>query len=130
MGYTTFTFYSTEYLGTAIAEADYPRYDLLASAFIDRVTFGRAATETDVDLIEKIKMATCMVADAMKVIADAGGEDAITSESVGRHSVSYASNSSKTKTNGEKLEDAAAFWMAETGLMFKGFAAGEYGARI
>ncbi len=125
--YADYDFYTDDYHGTAISEAAYPALALLATAFINRITFSRAADETDEDTVELIQMAQCAVADELKSISDAGGADAITSETVGRHSVSYAANASAARTNDQKKEDAAALFLAPTGLMFKGFNSGEYG---
>jgi hypothetical protein len=44
--YADYTFYTDDYLGTAIAEADFPALALRATAVIDAITFGRAATDT------------------------------------------------------------------------------------
>ncbi len=126
MAYADFTYYSATYLGTTIAEADFPRLALRASAVIDQITFGRAATDTD--NTNAIKNAMCAVAEEIQMQDAAGSVDGITSESQGRYSVSYGSNSSKTKSNQSKLEDAAKVWLANTFLLFPGFNAGEYGS--
>ena len=126
MAYADFTYYSATYLGTTIAEADFPRLALRASAVIDQITFGRAATDTT--NTTAIKNAMCAVAEEIQTQDAAGNVDGITSESQGRYSVSYGSNSSKTKSNQSKLEDAAKVWLANTFLLFGGFNSGEYGS--
>ena len=126
MAYADFTYYSATYLGTTIAEADFPRLALRASAVIDQITFGRAATDTE--NTNAIKNAMCAVAEEIQTQESAGSVDGITSESQGRYSVSYGSNSSKTKSNQSKLEDAAKVWLANTFLLFGGFNSGEYGS--
>ena len=125
MAYADFTYYSTSFLGTAIAEADFPRLALEASAVIDRVTFGRAATDTE--NTTAIKNAMCAVAEELLNQRNAGGADGIASESQGQYSVSYLANSSRSKTNLEKLSEAARLWLDGTFLMFAGFSDGEYG---
>ena len=125
MAYADFTYYSTSFLGTAIAEADFPRLALEASAVIDRITFGRAATDTE--NTTAIKNAMCAVAEELLNQRNAGGADGIASESQGQYSVSYLANSSRSKTNLEKLSNAARLWLDGTFLMFAGFNAGEYG---
>lgn len=124
--YADFAFYTTDYLGTAIAEADFPQLALRASAVIDQLTYNRAASETDEATIEKIQMANCAVAEEMQITVAQGGEDAIASESVGSHSVSYAENSTKRLTNDQRYYNAAYLYLSSTGLMFPGFMAGEY----
>lgn len=121
--YVDYTYYSTTYLGTLIAESAFPALALRASAHIDQMTFNRAATDTDNETA--IKNATCAVAEELQ--RQATNLDGITSESQGQYSVSFASNSSKAKTNQQKLQDAARLWLANTYLMFAGFNSGEYG---
>lgn len=125
MAYADFTYYSTSFLGIAIAEADFPRLAMEASAVIDRITFGRAATDTE--NTTAIKNAMCAVAEELLNQRNAGGADGIASESQGQYSVSYLANSSRSKTNLEKLSNAARLWLDGTFLMFAGFSDGEYG---
>src|SRR5690349_13669745 len=123
--YADFTYYSNTFLGTAIAETDFPRLALRASGVLDQLTFGRVApivtAATDTETIDKIKMATCEVAEELQREDSAGGADGLQSESQGQYSVSYGSNSSRSKTNKTKQNEAANLWLANTGLLFKGF---------
>lgn len=126
--YATYAYYSGTYLGTAITEAAFPSYALRASAVIDQLTFDRAADYiSDSSVYEKIQMATCAVAEELQKQDAVYGIDAIQSESVGGHSISYADNSSMRKTNEQKLLAAAKLWLQSTGLLYKGFSSGEYG---
>lgn len=127
MAYADYTYYVTSYLGTAIAESDFPHLALRASVAIDEMTFGRAELETDSGNIDKIKKAMCAVAEELQRQDQANGTDGIVSESQGRYSVAYAANSNKTRTNTQKLYDAARVWLANTYLLFAGFNSGEYG---
>ena len=126
--YADYEFYTDTYLGTAIAETDFPRFARDASADIDRLTFGRAApivtADEDDDTIALIQMATCAVADAMHALESTGG--AIQFEMVGRHSISYASPLSAS----QRLAQAAARWLGGTGLLYRGFADGEYSGTL
>lgn len=134
MAYADYTFYSGTYLGTAIAEAAFPRLALRASAWIDRLTFQRTAAivtaGTDTATIALIKNATCAVAEEIQNTEANGGTDAILSESIGQNSVSYADTSSKMNTAGETYMQTAALYLGSTGLMFPGFAAGEYSGEL
>lgn len=125
MAYADFTFYEETYLGTAIAEADFPRLALEASAVIDRLTYDRAAAVvtagTDADTIERIGLATCAVAEALQ--AQANQRDGLTSERVGSYAVTYASPTSRARV----FHTAAAIYLGGTPLLYRGFAAGEYG---
>ncbi len=126
MAYADFTYYEDTFLGTTIAEADFPRLALRASAVIDQITFGRAATDTE--NTNAIKNAMCAVAEEIQTQESAGSVDGIMSESQGRYSVAYSANSSKTKSSQSKLEAAASVWLANTFLLFGGFNSGEYGS--
>lgn len=129
--YATFSYYQSTYLGTAIAEADFPRLALRASAQIDRVTFNRAAAiitaNTETDNVTAIKMATCEIAEEIQRQESAANVDGVTSESQGQYSVSYGANSNRSKSNQSKIETAARLWLENTFLMFGGFNTGEYG---
>ena len=137
-GYADFTYYTGTYLGNEIVSADFPRLALRASAVIDRVTFNRAAEVitlgTDLDLIDLIKMATCAVAEqqqANEILAiNNSGNVGIKSESVGAHSVTYIENSNLLLSDDERLKNAAAVYLGQTGLMYRGFYTGEYGRTI
>jgi hypothetical protein len=134
MSYADFTYYEDEFLGTAIAEADFPRLALRASAQIDRLTFSRAAAiitaDDDETQVAAIKNATCEIAEELQRQESNASVDGITSESQGQYSVSYGSNSNRSRTNQQKVEDAAKLWLETTGLMFAGFNDGEYGAQL
>lgn len=118
MAYADYTFYTGTYLGTAIAsQADFDRLAMRASAFIDRITFGRAApvvyAGTDLDTIGQIKLATCAVAEEHQKI-DNG---IVTSERVGQHSVNYAV---PTMSDEARMAKAARLYLAMTDLMYRG----------
>lgn len=127
--YVDYTYYTTTYLGTSIASADFSRLSVRASKHIDALTFGRAAAiitaNTDTDTIDAIKMATCAVCDELQKDADSDGRDNITAERVGNVSVSYGDKSQMAKTLAQKVNDAASLYLWETDLMFRGLNADE-----
>lgn len=125
MAYADYAYYSQTYYGNLINQADFPRLAARASEQIDRLTFGRAASDTD--NTEAIKMAMCAVAEALQAVENDGGADAIQSESIGSSSVTYAKNSSRLQTKTQKVTNAARTHLGDTGLMYAGFASGEYG---
>src|SRR6185436_18454390 len=96
--YADANYYFNTYLGNEIAESNFPRLALRASAVIDSITFGRAATETDLDIIYLIKDATCAVAEEIQRFQNDGSTDGIASESNSGYSVSYGSGSVKQMT--------------------------------
>lgn len=129
MAYVDYDYYSGTYLGTAIAETDFPRLAQDASAEIDRMTFGRAApivtANEDDDTIALIQMATCAVAETLQEQAQSGA-DGLTSERVGSYAVTYAAATSHQRERGL----AAARYLANTGLLYRGFADGEYSGTL
>lgn len=134
MAYADFTFYSTQYLGTAIAESDFPALALKASAVIDRITFGRTAAIVDADTetttITAIKNAMCAIAEEIQTIAAEEVTGYIISETVGSHSVHYASGYTSTQSTNDRLASAANLWLESTFLLFGGFNTDEYGGVV
>jgi hypothetical protein len=122
--YADYTYYTTTYLGVSIASADFARLALRASAVIDSITFQRAATDTD--NTDAISMACCAVAEEIQRVEADGNADGIQSETIGQNSVTYAASSIKQRTATEKYSYAASVYLGETGLLFRGFASGEY----
>jgi hypothetical protein len=116
--YADLSFYKATYLGTAIADANFPRLALRASEKLDELTFGRAApvvtAATDTALITQIKFATCAVAEEIQKLEASGG--AVQSERVGNVSVTYLSALSEDA----RLLKAAKTYLGNTGLMYRG----------
>lgn len=119
--YADYTYYTGTFLGNKIPVADFPRLALRASAVVDRVTFNRAASQTDVAVVDAIKMATCAIAEEQYKTEQEGIDGGITSETVGRHSVSYSESSEKRASNFDRYIAAAETYLVSTGLMFRGF---------
>ena len=83
MAYVDYTFYTSEFYGTAIDEADFPGLSLRASAYVGAVTMGRVDMEST-----DAKNAICAVAEIMqeqqRVMGSAyTGEAYVSSETVG-----------------------------------------------
>jgi len=130
MAYATYEFYNTTYQGTAIAEVDFDRLAVKASATIDLLTNERAAAvitaDDDAALIAKISMAVCAVAEEMHSIEQAGGGDVIVAERVGSYSVTYGPGGKAAISFAARLSQAAVLYLGSTGLMYRGFTADEY----
>jgi len=126
--YADFDFYTDTFGGTAIAAADFYALAIKASREIDYLTFDRAVevieADTDTDLIEKIKLATCAVAEVVQEQNTQPG--VIQSEKVGSYSVTYAGNASALLSSEAQRSLAAKRYLARTGLMYRGFNSGEY----
>jgi hypothetical protein len=129
--YATYTQYTTDYLGTAIASADFAALALRASAYIDQLTFNRVAAivlaGTDTANIALIMMACCSVAESLQTIDTNGTTSGIKSESIGNNSVTYMDGTFATLSITAKLRQAASLYLGSTGYMYAGFASGEYG---
>jgi hypothetical protein len=123
--YSTYAQYTTTYKGTAIASADFDRLAARASEYIDQMTMDRAATETVAANIAKLMLATCAVAEELQTLEAAGGQS-VQSESTGRNSITYFAPMTATG----KISQAAKRHLWNTGLMFRGFADGEYTGSI
>ena len=131
MSYADYTYYSGTFLGTAIAAGDFSALALRASAYIDQVTFNRAAVDYAAnENVSAIKNATCAVAEELQRQALADNVDGVASESQGQYSVTYLANSERSKSNQAKIQTAANVWLTNTGLMFAGFYSGEYGGAV
>lgn len=123
--YATYEFYATDYHGTVVPEAEFSRAAWIASRKLDALCFDRvnAVIVADVadDDIERIKMATCAVADEIYKDDENDGQDGIQSERTGNYSVTFATGSQKLKSLDTKISDSAALYLSPTGLMFRGF---------
>lgn len=127
--YATYEFYVTDYRGTVVPEAVFTSAAFRASRRLDAMCFDRVnaviVDDTDADAIERIKMATCAVADEIYNDEQNDGQDGIQSERTGNYSVTFATGSKKLKTLDTKISEAASLYLSPTGLMFKGFIADE-----
>ena len=113
MVYADFPYYRDEYKGT-MPEEDFNRLSRQASAYIDQVTFGKAAAELPETVQTKIKDACCAVADIL-MKKEQGGE--LTSQTVGPWTKHFASSG---KTMEQQQYDAALLYLGMTGLMYRG----------
>lgn len=116
--FADYEYYTETYHGSAVAEADFDRLALRASQHVDALTFDRAGAvieaNEDAALIDRIKMATCAVADTLYELEQAGG--AVQSERVGNVSVTYVNQQSEAA----RIAGAAKLHLGTTGLMYRG----------
>lgn len=104
MAYATYEFYTTTYLGNAIASNEFDRLILRASSYIDQITGGRASTYSPA---EAVSMAACAVVEAWR-INEQGGE--LQSQTVGPWSRTYAVQG---KSNEARLLEAVNLYLGE-----------------
>ena len=112
--YADYTFYAETYLGR-LTHDEYRSLVGRASAEIDRITFGRAASATGA-VLTAVKMAECAVVDELRTIAEGGD---ITSESNDGISRSYASGG-VPRSKEQRITAAASVWLSGSNLMFAG----------
>ena len=138
MAYADYAYYTATYLGTAIAEADFPRLALRASDYIDYMTRAKAAKATEESVLDALSKACCAVAEHIQVEernaavaagsaerAISGGSGELKSESVGGYSVSYTTGADYANANTAKAEADARRsilirYLANTGLLYRG----------
>lgn len=84
-----YQYYSDTYRGN-MAEDDFNRNILTASAYLNKITFGRIEAEIS-DLSEDIKYLACLCADEVKTLSDANVDGRkVASVSNDGYSVSFA----------------------------------------
>ncbi len=117
--YADYEFYKDTFGGTMISESEFTRLMIIASAYVDKITFNRAMEISEDDPTYRLlKLAACDIAEVLKR-EDEGGE--IQSESVGSYSVSYADTPTKKLSLEEKIIQAGKRYLGNTGLMYRGF---------
>ncbi len=84
-----YTYYRDSYGGRAVSEEEFPRLAAKASAYIDRLTFGRAAEHSG---DERVKMCCCELCECF-ALTDGNGGMVRQSESVGSWSYTLAGGS-------------------------------------
>lgn len=124
MVYADYTFYQTEYGGSAISEEAYPALSLRAAAFINMATSGAAKRATG-DTLYQVKMANCALAeiyqDETRITSSAfSTEGSVQSETVGNWSRTYGSrafSAADAEMFAQRRKDALALWLGGTGLL-------------
>ena len=112
--YADYSFYANTYKGTLSAD-EYTRLAVRASAYVDRITFGRA-NKAEGDDLEAVKMAACAIVDEL-VLQEQGG--IVTSETNDGISRSFATGS-VVKSSTQRIYDAAEVFLCNTNLCFAG----------
>ena len=115
MIYADYEYYKGSFYGT-MAEEDFRRLSRQASAYLDFVCFDRIQTVTDEIIMGKGKDACCAVADTYLLNEQGGGIAAETNDGI---SVTYV-NGTGSKTDEQRLYDAALIYLGHTGLMYRG----------
>lgn len=93
MIYADYEFYKTT--GGKLSEEEFSKIAAKASAYIDKITFGRASENAD---DERVKRCCCDLCDTLSAISADGGQKK-QSESVGSWSVTYANSENTSEIN-------------------------------
>jgi len=119
MIYADYSYYVGEFMGNVIPNESFNSAARDASAFIDNVTMGRINFDTLSDDIKaKVKNACCAVAEL--TYKHENDSPAVSSESVGNHSVSYAVTAkSGVEKEREKMRKVN-LYLSHTGLLYRG----------
>ena len=118
--YADYHFYKTEYFGSLIPENAFAEQAMAATAYIDYLTHGRILMVDLPEMVQnKVKMAVCAVAEiCYKQMTD--DTPAVSSETVGNHSKSYAVvHKDFAERQHEKLVSAKTY-LHGTGLLYGG----------
>ena len=114
MAYATYEYYKSEYGGN-MGEGEFKRLSRQATAYLNQVTYGRI--DATIATGDTIKDACCAIADTFLLNEQGGG---IASESNDGINVNYVAGVSNTKTDGQRLYEAAALYLGHTGLLYRG----------
>ena len=120
--YADYKFYVSEYKGN-LPKEEFEKSIMKASAYVRRITFGRADDNME---MEEIKLATCAVCELLandeKVRSKHLGR-AVTSENTDGYSVSYESGGNGETADdllGRKIFDTTELYLMPTGLLYMG----------
>lgn len=103
-----FDYYSNIYRGSIIPPADFAKYIRKAKIYVEGLIFGRDPG----DRVESVKLAVCNVAELIYLDESRYG---LSSENTDGYSVSYINGDI-----GRSIADAAAVYLADSGLMYAG----------
>lgn len=120
--YADYEYYASTYKGN-LPKEEFEKSIMKASAYVRRITFGRADDNME---MEEIKLATCAVCDLIandeKVRSKHSGR-VVTSENTDGYSVSYESGGSGGTADellGRKISDTLELYLMPTGLLYMG----------
>lgn len=136
MIYADYDYYTNVYLGSAIAEEDFPRMASRASRYIDYITQNKAEKCAS---LQVVKDCCCALAERYQMIeaseqlalqsVKAGTADTaeVSSETVGSWSRAYRSGGDSAQSAAQAaaegrsvLLDTARMYLAYTGLLYRG----------
>lgn len=115
--YADYAYYTKNYLGTEITAEKFGPNILVASALIDRLTFGRIQRLDAVP--EPVKRAACAAAECLYQNEVRASRE-IASENNDGYSVTYATGGTQKDATANAVAKIRSF-LAPTGLLYRGF---------
>lgn len=114
-----YDFYTNQYGGSFISQADFKRAENKARSVINHLTFNRIDWEK---ADNNIKMCLCELAEHIIQSEKVLQGSAIASETVGEHSVSYAGYGEKSggSSGAADEREIVSKYLLHTGLMYRG----------
>lgn len=120
--YTTYAYYISTYRGN-LTEEEFEKSIVQATAYVRRITFGRAEQNMELD---EVKLATCAICDLLANDEKARSQHSgrtVVSENTDGYSVTYESG-----RNGDTADDlltrkiykAAELYLEPSGLLYAG----------
>ena len=121
--YTDFDFYTNTYYGSLISADDFSALERQAALFVDRLSFNRLNSRWPIT--DKVRMAVCAVAEAIKRHEDAiqlaASSAGFKSENNDGYSVTYQDPDVLQAQLLRAQTDAARPYLIYTGLMDRSF---------
>lgn len=119
MIYADYQYYKDFFKGKLIPAEDFDHAAILATQYINNVTFGRIGS----NVTDTVKNACCAAAeiyyqcDMSEAALEAAGKSA---EKTGDYSVTYAKSDFSYNSRDKQLSKAVKLWLGSTGLMYRG----------
>ena len=115
-----FEFYTNVYHGDILTEETFPRFATRADAWLNSLTFGRyALPDLPEATLRAVRLAECAIAEecARLNAANEAHDPAIQQETVGSHSVKYASELETALQATARIKSLAEHYLLTTGLL-------------
>lgn len=118
MVYADYEYYTEQYLGNKISEADFPKYARWASKMIDRLTFDRTSKLAEEEIPDGVRDAVCSAAECnFDWVAEKSR--GVKSESNDGYSVTYTDVEGDAQAFNDILSNVR-MYLLPTGLLYRG----------
>lgn len=120
--YTTYAYYISTYRGN-LTEEEFEKSIVQATAYVRRITFGRAEQNMELD---EVKLATCAICDLLANDEKARSQHSgrtVVSENTNGYSVTYESGGNGDTADdllNRKIYKTAELYLEPTGLLYAG----------